>query len=163
MNRKLAFWGYFLFLLVAIIVIPVSMAGLPVWINLRLFFGFVTQNFLLTMLSVFGLLFDYASIIIPRTELSSVQIAVLVRHPTGERLYVTYFRFLVIYLLPFTIVKAYALIVHLSLITLIWFLLAIVIWTFLLLFRLGRDNSVSEGIILIMLIGLRVVASLLIK
>lgn len=148
MNRKIFFWCYTLLVWLSIFGVKQMMLPMPVKIFAAIFFSYQSEPFLIAAVCVLALLFEYVSIVIPREELISSALFVSIRQPSSKILAASYFRFLLPYIVPFALFKGYALWLHFSLISVLWFLGSLTVWL-LLVFSLPRKQNATVINILI--------------
>ncbi|EGF47327.1 hypothetical protein AAULR_25311, partial [Lacticaseibacillus rhamnosus MTCC 5462] len=83
---------------------------------------------LLLLMSLVSLFFDYLSLVIPQSELSTAATLIRVRKPASVKRYLSYARFSLVYLLPFLMIKAYAIMIWNSAIAWFCFLMSLAMW-----------------------------------
>ena len=81
MTRKVSFIGYFFLALLLFIMIPLEFSNLSNQAYVSLFFSYRQKPLLLLLMSLVSLFFDYLSLVIPQSELSTAATLIRVRKP----------------------------------------------------------------------------------
>ncbi|MFS8162526.1 hypothetical protein U7537_10840 [Lacticaseibacillus rhamnosus] len=128
MTRKVSFIGYFFLVLLLFVMIPLDFSNLSNQSYASLFFSYRQKPLLLLLMSLVSLFFDYLSLVIPQSELSTAATLIRVRKPASVKRYLSYARFSLVYLLPFLMIKAYAIMIWNSAIAWFCFLMSLAMW-----------------------------------
>ncbi|CUR62609.1 Uncharacterized protein LEKG_0022 [Leuconostoc gasicomitatum KG16-1] len=163
MARKLYFWIYFSIVFIVIRFVPTYLPLITNHQQEGLVFDFTAKPFYLLMVSILNLLFDYVSLIMPVTELLSIQIFLLVRKPSLRSQFKSYVPIILHYFVPYVLVKAFVLSTERSMSVLVWIGISIVTWVILLVFLINQHYSYAKvaTIILTTFIFSRILATIM--
>lgn len=128
MNKKYIFWLYTAICCILIFLARQSWSELPTEKLWQLNFGWISMPLKFTLLCVNMMIFDYASIILPRNEVDSLKNEIVIRKPKMWTLFKMLFPLRWPYLAGYLIVHTFAInnsnlglsLTTLALMTLIW-------------------------------------------